>query len=139
MKEEIKSWLLELGYEVEDVGAHELVEGDDYPDSVLLMVEKIKVPNIKIPGISNALGIFFAGSGQGEAMVANRYSGVRAGVYYGGDFEIIRKMREHNNANILSIGARFADLEMVKGAIKEFVNTPFSNDERHIRRLSKFK
>ena len=131
MKEEIKSWLFDIGYEVEDVGARELAPDDDYPDYTIPMTEKILADK-------SSRGVFFGGSGQGEAMCANRHSGIRAGVYYGGDLEIIRKMREHNNTNVLSIGARFININEAKEAIKLWINTKFPGDERHVRRLSKF-
>jgi len=78
------------------------------------------------------------GSGQGEAMVSNRHQGVRAAVYYGGSEEIIKLSREHNNANVLSLGAMFLD-DSVKNRIKLWLDTPFSNDERHKRRINKIE
>jgi ribose 5-phosphate isomerase B len=84
------------------------------------------------------MGIIFGASGEGEAMVANRVSGIRATVYYGGSTEILTLSREHNNANILSLGARFMTPQEAIEAVTLWLETPFSNDERHARRISKF-
>jgi len=70
-------------------------------------------------------------------MCSNRYKGVRAMVYYDGLKKIVAIAREHNNANIISIGARFTTTRRAKKAVKLFLETPFSNDERHIRRINK--
>lgn len=80
----------------------------------------------------------FGGSGQGEAMVANREPGARAVVYYGGSLDIVTLGREHNNANILSLGARFVTREEAEEAVRLFLLIQFSDDERHVRRIAKF-
>lgn len=131
LKEAVKKFLLEQGREVEDHGAFELDKKDDYPDFVAPCAEAVA-------STADAVGIIFGGSGQGEAMVANRHEGVRAAVYYGGKQEIVRLSREHNNANVLSIGARFVDADEALSVIKLWLELPFSNDERHVRRLEKF-
>lgn len=132
LKEKIKKFLADLEYDVKDFGAENMNDKDDYPDFITPVAKAVAEND-------GSLGIIFGGSGQGEAMCANRVSGVRAGVYSGGDFEVIRKMREHNNANILSMGARFiSSEEEAKDAVRVFLDTKFSNDERHVRRLSKF-
>ncbi len=122
----------ELGYVVEDCGALHYDENDDYPDFISQAAHKVG----ENPDTSR--GIIFGGSGQGEAMVANRVEDVRATVYYGGSKEIITLSREHNNANILSIGARFVSLEESKEVVKTWLETPFNNDVRHVRRINKF-
>jgi ribose 5-phosphate isomerase B len=81
-----------LGYEVIDFGAHELVVGDDYPEYIRQAGSAVS------ESPHNTKAIIFGGSGQGEAIVANRFQNVRAIVYYGGNLEIIRLSREHNDA-----------------------------------------
>ncbi|MDP2629662.1 MAG: RpiB/LacA/LacB family sugar-phosphate isomerase [Candidatus Harrisonbacteria bacterium] len=130
LKEKVKQFLLELEYEVEDHGAEEFQKEDDYPDFIKPVAEAIAAnPQEK--------GILFGGSGQGEAMVANRFAGVRAAVYSGGPQDIIRLSREHNDANMLSIGARFLSEEEALNAIKLWLELPFPKEERHQRRIDK--
>ena len=131
LKEHLKSYLIELGHEVVDHGAHEFNEKDDYPDFISPAAYAV----VEDP---NSRGIILGGSGQGEAMCANRFKGVRATAYYGGNLEIVKVSREHNDANILSLGARFVSEDEAKNAVKIFLETEFSKDERHARRLSKF-
>lgn len=129
-KEAVKKFLIGKDYQVTDVGAHELKEGDDYP--VYMAAAALKVAE-DITGGTKA--IIFGGSGQGEAMVANRFPGVRAAVWYGGDIEILKKSREHNDANVLSIGARFVGEQAACEAVAKWLETSFSGDERHKRRI----
>src|SRR3989344_215796 len=98
LKEAIKRWLKEQSFEVADEGAFEYNEGDDYPDFIDIVAKQVAADP------ENNRGIIFGGSGQGEAMCANRFARVRTIVYYGGTLDIIKLSREHNNANILSIG-----------------------------------
>ncbi len=130
VKEAVKKCLQENKYTVLDVGAHELVEGDDYP--VYMSAAALKVAE-DMTGATKA--IIFGGSGQGEAMVANRFPGVRAAVWYGGDQDILKKSREHNDANILSIGARFEDADGACDAALVWLETAFSGEDRHKRRI----
>lgn len=146
LKNAVKAFLLEKKYTVEDCGAFEFDMYDDYPDFIKLVAEKISDhPEEK--------GIIFGGSGQAEAMTANKFKHVRAALFYGpvmphapidmnghksiDPFEIVRLTRIHNNANILSIGARFVSLEDVKHAVTLFLTTAFGEDERHKRRIEK--
>lgn len=137
LKNKLVPFIEELGHTVIDCGADEYSEMDDYPDFIrkaALEVSKA-VDNDK----STSRAIIVGGSGQGEAMVANRAKGVRAMVYYGGDIEIVRLGREHNDANILSLAARFISEEEAKVAVQTFLETPFSEEERHIRRIKKIE
>jgi ribose 5-phosphate isomerase B len=129
LKEAIKSFLEGLGYSVLDVGAHELKDGDDYPTYMSAAAMKVAQD---MSGSTRA--IIFGGSGEGEAMVANRFPGVRATVWYGCNDEIIKLSREHNDANVLSVGARFVEEADAKRAVETWLNTAFSGDERHARR-----
>lgn len=128
LKEEIKTYLKGKGLVVEDQGAFVLDPEDDYTDYVKIVAKMVQSD-------PESVGIILGGSGQGEAICANRYKGVRAVVYYGGSSEIIRLSREHNNANTLSLGARFVKPEEAKQAIDLWLATPFSQDERHLRRI----
>ena len=130
LKGELKPYLEELGYEVEDKGATKLDEKDDYPDFIFPVAEAVASD-------PEGRGIILGGSGQGEAMTANRVKGVRAAVYYGGKEEIITLSREHNDANVLSLGARFITPDEAKKVVKKWLDTAFSNEERHERRIGK--
>lgn len=130
IKEGLIPFLTSLGHDVEDCGARILDAQDDYPDFAAKVAETV-------PKEEGSVGIVLGGTGQGEAMVANRFEGVRAVVYYGGAKEIVTLSREHNNANVLSLGARFLSLDEAKEAVQLWLETPFSNEERHIRRIGK--
>ncbi len=130
LKEEVKKHILSKGYQVEDKGAFTFDQQDDYPDFIMLVANSVaKNPNSR--------GIIFGASGQGEAIVANKIKGVRAALYYGNNIEIVKLSRTHNNANILSLGARFLTKKQAIEAIKLWLSTDFSNEERHIRRVKK--
>jgi len=130
LKEAIKGFLIEKGYEVDDVGAEVLVPDDDYPQ---YMAEAARMISMNLDKSLKA--IIFGGSGQGEAMIANRFPGVRAAVWYGGNLEPVILSREHNDANVFSIGARMVSFEEASEAITTWLDTPFSGDERHKRRI----
>jgi len=131
LKEKVKKFLTSFSYTVEDCGAYTLDSNDDYPD----FVHKAAGAVSKDP--KNSRGIIFGSSGEGEAMVANRHAGVRAAVLYAYNEDIIRLSREHNDANILSLGARFLAEEQALHAVKLWLETPFSEEERHKRRIKK--
>lgn len=127
-KKELITYVESLGHQTTDNGAHTFDEGDDYPEFIANAAREVQ-------NSEGAMGIVLGGSGEGEAMVANRFRGIRAAVYNTQDLDIVRVTREHNDANILSIGARFISLEHAKEAVKLFLETPFSDEERHIRRI----
>lgn len=147
IKEKLKVYFSELGHKMEDMGAFKYDASDDYPDFVLPVAEAVAKDN-------ESCGIVLGGSGQGEAMCANKIKGIRAAVFYGevlpqgptdisgktsvDPFEMVLLERKHNNANILSLGVRFLSFDEIKFAIELFLSTKFSNEDRHIRRLSKF-
>ncbi|HBT81408.1 ribose-5-phosphate isomerase [Candidatus Giovannonibacteria bacterium RIFCSPHIGHO2_01_FULL_48_47] len=129
LKEALKKFLQEKGYEVEDKGAFEFNPEDDYPDFIRPVAEEVaKEPELR--------GIVLGGSGQGEAIVANRIKGIRAAVYCGGSMKIVKLSREHNDANILSLGARFISEEKAKKALELWLKTKFSGG-LHQRRIEK--
>ena len=130
LKEEIKAFLASKGYKTDDMGAHSFVEDDDFPPYMIQAALRIAQDS---SGFARA--IIFGKSGQGEAMVANRFPGVRAAVYFGGSHDIIKLSREHNNANILSIGAGFVSQKEAEEAIVQWLDTPFSHEVRHQRRI----
>jgi len=147
LKNAIAEHLRTLGHDVEDLGAHTSDPEDDYPDFVTPLAKRVADE-------VGARGIIIGGSGQGEAMCANRISGVRAAVFYGparvtaaleiegghseDGYDLVRLARRHNDANVLSIGARFVSGEEAEEAVHLFLDTPFSDSPRHARRLAKF-
>lgn len=132
LKEKLKEYIKTLSCEVEDMGAFSVNNEDDYPDFIIPVAENVSKNE-------NSLGIVLGGSGQGEQISANKIEGIRAIEYYGGNLEIVKLGREHNNANVLSLGARFINGKEAEEAVKIFIETPFSNEERHIRRLNEIK
>lgn len=144
--QEIKKWLESHGHECHDFGPSGLNPDDDYPDFIMPAARAVADGGFE-------RGIIFGGSGQGEAMAANRIKGVRCAVFYGpavarsvidneghnsrDPYDMIRLSRQHNNANVLSLAARFVSLEDMKTVIRLWLETPFSGDERHTRRITK--
>lgn len=134
LKEEIIRFLEKKEYEVIDHGAYELNPDDDYTDFILPVA-------IAVAEDEHSRGIILGGSGQGEAIVANRIKGIRAVVFYGepalSDESIITLSRQHNDSNVLSLGARFLTEEEALEAIDMWLETAFSGEDRHVRRISK--
>jgi ribose 5-phosphate isomerase B len=142
---ELKSHLIgivgALGYDTEDYGPVVYDEDDDFPDFVLPMAQKVAAD-------AGSFGICIGGSGQGEAIAANRVKGVRAVVYYGraaqqqtdatgNVLDLLTSTRAHNNANVLSLGARFVSTDDAEKAVQAWLSAQFSGEERHVRRLAK--
>lgn len=128
LKNEIKSFLEQEGHEAVDCGALFLDKNDDYPDFCSEAARKVAEN-------SGSIGFVFGKSGAGEAIVANKIKGVRAVLAV--NEENVRLAREHNDANVLSLGSIFYDTDTAKKFAKLFLETPFSNEERHIRRVKK--
>lgn len=134
LKNELLAYVRDhLGYEVEDLGAHELDEDDDYTDFIAPAAQRVH------DDPQNTKAIILGGSGQGEAMLANGFDGVRAAVYYGGPEDIVTLSRVHNDANVLSLGARFLDLDTAKYAVKRWLETEHHPDERYDSRIEKME
>ena len=143
---DLQEYLISQGHECQYLGPKKLDPQDDYPDFIIPAARAVA------SGEAEA-GILIGGDGEGEAMAANRIRGVRCAVFYGpavaktpvdieGDvsndpFEVIKLTRQHNNANMLSLGARFLTQKDVQHAVKLWLDTPFSNVDRHVRRISK--
>lgn len=147
LKETLHAYVQSLGHDVEDMGAFTINVEDDYPDFVTSLATRVAAE-------PRTYGIIIGGSGQGEAMCANRVPGIHATVFYGpmpvtgilekeggsseDGFDIVRLPRRHNDANVLSIGARFVSEDDVREAVRIFLETPFSQADRHVRRLAKY-
>jgi len=138
-KAKIVEYLKENGYEAVDQGPYEYDENDDYPDFIIPVAREVS----KNP--KNVLGIILGGSGQGEAMVANRFPHVRATVFYGNRVSLTSNVtnlelsRSHNDANVLAIGSRFVTDDEALQAVHTWLDTPFSQGERHKRRILKIE
>src|SRR3989344_3527045 len=139
LKRELTVFLRDMGYAVRDFGAYEFNADDDYPDFIAPLAREVSESG------GTKRGIAIGGSGQGEAMVANRFPHVRAVVFNGQykptdgrviPHEIVTS-REHNDANVLSLGARFLSVADAKEAAKTWLTTPFGGGTRHVRRLEK--
>ena len=143
---ELESFLKSLGHDIQNYGPQKLRLDDDYPDFI--------VPAARAVGGGDCdMGVILGGSGQGEAMAANKIKGVRCAVFYGpavarkvidaqgrtshDPLEIVRLSRQHNDANMLSLAARFVSLGDMKHVIKLWLETSFSDEERHARRVEK--
>jgi ribose 5-phosphate isomerase B len=141
LKEALDAFLTERGFEVEDLGPRTFEKDDDYPDTIAPLARAVAEDK-------NSVGIAIGASGQGEAMIANRYKGVRAAVYYGKaaknqtdssgkELDIVVSPRMHEDANVLALGARFITQEEAKDTVIMWLMTAFGGEERHVRRIAK--
>lgn len=131
LKEKAKQWVKDLSMEVEDLGAHELVPSDDYPDYAKAVAKKV---------LDNPLnrGILFCKSGGGMTIVANKFKGIRAVNVF--NEASARQAREHLDANVIALGSNWVNEEDARQAITTFLSTMFDeNEERHKRRVAKFE
>ena len=127
LKEHLVSWLKANGHEPVDCGAFAYDAVDDYPPFVLRAAQRTAAE----PG---ALGIVIGGSGNGEAIAANKVKGVRAALVWNEDTAALA--REHNDANVISLGARQHDADTATRFVELFLTTPYSGEERHTRRIT---
>ena len=132
LKRNLTSFLKDNGIEVIDCGPSEYIHEDDYPDYISIVAGSVSQN-------PEDIGIVIGFSGQGEAMVANRFPRVRCAVFYGGTKHILTLSRQHNDANVLSLGSGFMTTQEANEATLLWLHTKFSGDERHVRRIKKIE
>lgn len=131
LKEDIKAYLASKSIQTQDLGPFELQPDDDYPDFIFPVAKKVaQDPDSK--------GVVLGASGQGEAIAANKVKGILASVYYGGSLDVLKLSRAHNNANILSLGAKFLGSREAILAVQTWLDTPFEGG-RHKQRIEKIR
>lgn len=127
---ELKTHLVEhlsaAGHDVVDHGAHEYDAMDDYPPMCIAAAEAVAAE-------PDSLGVVIGGSGNGEQIAANKVAGIRAALAWSA--EIAQLAREHNNAQVVSVGARMHSADEATAIVETFLATPFSGDARHQRRI----
>jgi ribose 5-phosphate isomerase B len=128
LKEDLRGYLLQEGHEVVDMGNFHFDPADDYPDFIIPCAEKV----VSTP---DSIGIVIGKSGNGEALASNKVKGIRCALCWNNDMAALA--RGHNGANMLSLGADFVDLTGAKNIVSVFLNTSFSAEERHHRRVEK--
>jgi len=128
LKAELIKHLTSSGHEVIDHGPHEYDALDDYPDFCIPAAEAVAKD-------LTSLGIVLGGSGNGEQIAANKVKGIRAALAW--SIETAKLAKEHNNANVIAVGGRMHEISFVKEIIDAFISEPFSNDDRHVRRIKK--
>jgi len=128
LKAELIEHLVANGHDVTDHGPYEYDALDDYPDFCIPAAEAVA----KDPA---SLGIVLGGSGNGEQIAANKVKGVRAALAW--SIETAKLAKDHNNANVIAVGGRMHEIAFVKEINDAFIAHPFSNDERHVRRINK--
>ena len=133
LKEKLKVFLKEEGYEFEDLGNHTLDPTDDYPDFGAKVAKKVSEDPI------NDRGILLCGLGVGMDIVANKFKGIRSAVIWSDNEALVKQSRQHDDSNILALPADHLTEEQAKKIVKLWLETPFSGEERHIRRLRKIE
>ena len=128
LKTELAPWLKSQGYEILDVGAHRLDPTDDYPDFADATAQTVMSGQAE-------RGILICGSGVGASVAANKIPGVRASVCH--DVYSAHQGVEHDEMNVLCIGARIVGIELAKDLVTAFLGARFTGEERHLRRLEK--
>ena len=131
LKENLKEFLIRQGYEVIDAGNKVYDENDDYPDFVITVAKAVSQDP------ANRRGILICGSGVGVDVVANKFRGVRSALVGNSDQAYLS--RNHNDANVLSLASDFLDEEQAKKILSTWLQTDFSNEPRHQRRLDKIR
>ncbi|MFF5181725.1 ribose-5-phosphate isomerase [Micromonospora sp. NPDC000316] len=126
LKVHLANHLAKQGYDVVDVGPHNYDPDDDYPTFCLHTGDRVVADE-------SALGVVIGGSGNGEQIAANKIAGVRAALAW--SVETAQLARQHNDANVVAVGARQHTLDEATGIVEAFLNTPFSGNERHARRI----
>lgn len=143
---DLQEYLESIGHECINLGPKTLNLTDDYPDYIFPAAKAVATGECD-------KGIVLGGDGQGEAMAANRLTGIRCAVFYGSavvgriidangrvsssPYEVVRLSRQHNDSNMLSIGARFVSFSDIQQVVNLWLNTEFSNEPRHVRRINK--
>ena len=130
MKEGLVAWLREQRHDVHDMGATEIAADDDYPDYAQAVAGEVA-------NDTESRGIVLCGSGTGVAVAANKTKGIRAALIH--DVSIAKAARNDDNVNVLALGADYISLEDAKQVISVFLETPFSGEERHMRRIGKIE
>ena len=130
LKDHLSRWLTDQGYEPVDHGPFVYDALDDYPVFCLRAAAAVAAER---DGGSDALGIVIGGSGNGEQMAANKVAGVRAALVWSTETAVLA--REHNDANVISVGGRLHETDELTAFIAAFLETPFTGDERHVRRI----
>lgn len=129
LNERVIAELREAGHEIEDFGTHDGSQSDDYPDYAVKVGEAVRAAG------GAECGIIICGSGVGACVAANKLRGVRAALC--GDTYSAHQSREHDDCNVLCLGARIVGVELAMEIVRAFVNARFTGEERHQRRLDK--
>lgn len=130
LKESLKIDLRSMGFDVTDMGNKEFNQVDDYPDFVIPLAKKVAED-------VGSMGIVLGRSGNGEAIAVNKVKGIRAALCF--DEKMAKMAREHDDANVLSLGADFTDKLLAEKIAAVFLDTPFPGKEKYQRRIEKIR